>query len=66
MELYTAKQAKQRLGLRVDSSLHHLVNKGMIRRVIPPGREYGYYSKEDVDKLAQARQEFSEQNRIAV
>jgi hypothetical protein len=59
--LYTASEAKKKLGGIAGESLKRLVDDGKIRRIIPPGnKKRGLYSKEDVDKLAEAMNQFME------
>ena len=59
-KLYTASQARERLGGMSSSSFKRLVDAGKIRKVTPPGKVQGMYIKEDVDKLAEAMQHFVE------
>ncbi|HJT60007.1 MAG TPA: hypothetical protein VJ761_26090 [Ktedonobacteraceae bacterium] len=59
--LYTASEAKMRLGGIAAESLKRLVEDGKIRKVIPPdNKKRGLYVKEDVDKLAEAMEQFME------
>lgn len=48
---YTAQQAQKRLGL-AKTSFYYYVNNGKIKPVVPPLRKEGYYSKEEIDQLA--------------
>lgn len=58
-DLYTAAEAREKLGGIAPESLKRLVEDGKIRRIIPPeNKKRGYYHKEDVDKLARAMQHF--------
>lgn len=60
-ELYTASEAKLRLGGIAGESLKRLVTDGKIRKITPPGnKKRGMYLKEDVDKLASAIEQFME------
>lgn len=58
--LYTSIQARTKLGGMASSSFKALVDKGQIRKIVPPGKVQGMYLKEDVDKLAEAMQKFVE------
>lgn len=58
--LYTSTQARTKLGGMAPSSFKALVDKGQIRKIVPPGKVQGMYMKEDVDKLAEAMQKFIE------
>ncbi|MBA2287310.1 MAG: hypothetical protein H0W02_17705 [Ktedonobacteraceae bacterium] len=57
-KLYTASQARERLGGMSTSSFKRLVDANKIRKVVPPGKTQGQYIKEDVDKLAEAMEQF--------
>jgi hypothetical protein len=48
-KLYTHKQVMEKLGIG-PATLVNLVDKGVITRVIPPGRKTGFYIREDVDE----------------
>lgn len=64
--LYSASEARMKLGGISGETLKNLVDDGKIRKVIPPGnRRRGMYVKEDVDKLVEAREEFIEMYLIA-
>jgi len=59
--LYTASEAREKLGGIAPASLQRLVDAGKIKKVIPPeNKRRGFYDKDDVDKLAEAMQEFIE------
>jgi hypothetical protein len=59
--LYTASQAREKLGGIAGESLKRLVDDGKVRKVIPPdNKKRGMYVKEDVDKLAEAMNQFME------
>lgn len=49
--LYTAKEARNRLGVGEDK-FQYMVKKGQVRKVILPGRKYGMYSRPEIDELA--------------
>jgi len=57
-KLYTASEARDRLGGMSSSSFKRLVDSGKIRKVVPPGKTQGRYIREDVDKLAEAMEQF--------
>ncbi len=54
--LYTASQARAKLGNMATSTFHRHVLAGRIRKVTPPDKKQGLYVKEDVDALAQELQ----------
>ena len=57
--LYTASEARRRLGGIAGASLQRLVDDGKVRKVIPPdNKKRGLYVREDVDKLAEAMLQF--------
>jgi len=59
--LYTASEAREKLGGIAPTSLQRLVDAGKIRKIVPPeNKKRGLYIKEDVDKLAEAMQDFIE------
>jgi hypothetical protein len=55
---YTATIAKRKLGNISDGMLRSYVTRGKIKRVVPSERKQGFYSREDVDKLARSLDEF--------
>src|SRR5947207_15346327 len=59
-KLYTAKEAREILGGMSPTSFKRLVDGGKIRRVVPPNKKQGLYSKEDVDNMAAVIKEFVE------
>jgi hypothetical protein len=54
---YTAGQAVKKLHMS-RSSLYNLVERGQIKKITPPGKTDGFYSKEDVNRLAIAQEAF--------
>src|SRR5215469_4861836 len=54
---YSATEAMKRLGM-ARSSFYDLVEKGKIKRVIPPNRSDGYYPKADIDRMVKAKELF--------
>jgi hypothetical protein len=59
-KLYTAKEAREKLGGLAPTSFKRLVDSGKIKKVVPPNKKNGFYIKEDVDKLAAIMNEFVE------
>ncbi len=57
-KLYKASEARAKLGGMSTSSFKRLVDSGKIRKVVPPGKTQGEYVREDVDKLAEAMEQF--------
>jgi predicted DNA-binding transcriptional regulator AlpA len=55
---YSASEAIKKLGLP-RSTFYDLVEKGTIKKIVPPGRSDGYYLKAAIDDLAKARQLFT-------
>jgi hypothetical protein len=51
-QLYSASEAREKLGGMASSSFHRLITGGKIRKITPPGKTHGMYLKEDVDALA--------------
>lgn len=51
---YTAREAQQRLGLGVGA-FYYLVDTGRIKKLAPPGKTRGFYSKHQIEKLAKER-----------
>lgn len=48
----TASATRKKLGNISDGMLRSYLVKGLIERVVPPGRKQGFYKREDVEKLA--------------
>jgi hypothetical protein len=64
-DLYTASEARRKLGGIAPASLQRLVQAGKIRKVVPPAnKKRGLYIKEDVDKLIAANREFTERHAL--
>lgn len=51
--LYTAKEAREKLGV-TDDKFQYMVRTGLIKKVILPGRKYGVYAQAEVNRLASA------------
>jgi|SRR5450755_2013689 predicted site-specific integrase-resolvase len=56
---YSASQVMKKLGI-ASSTLYHFVDTGKIRRIVPPNMREGYYVREDVDKLADEKEQFEQ------
>lgn len=48
----TASATRKLLGNISDGMLRSYIQRGLIERVVPPGRKQGFYKREDVEKLA--------------
>lgn len=55
---YTATEAIKKLGMP-RTSFYNLVDKGVIKKVVQPGRTEGYYLKAAIDDLVKARELFT-------
>ena len=51
---YTAGEARQHLDMDVGA-FYYLVETGKIKRITPPGKKRGFYSKHQIEKLANER-----------
>lgn len=49
---YSGREVQRKLGI-TEPALRNLVNQRKIRRVIPPGKQYGVYLREEVDTYAE-------------
>jgi hypothetical protein len=49
---YTGREVQRKLGI-TEPALRNLVNQRKIRKIIPPGRQYGVYLKEEIDTFAE-------------
>lgn len=56
--MYTAQEAIAVLGIP-STAFYGLVNAGDLRRIVPPGRKEGFYSKAEIDSYGRALQAFS-------
>lgn len=54
---YSAGQAIKKLGVP-RSTFYDMVERGQIRKVVPPNKSDGWYHKSEVDKMARANQLF--------
>ncbi len=61
---YTASQAMRRLGMNKGTFFNH-AKAGKITKLIPPGGSEGYYKREEIDEMAQAKELFLLQYSIA-
>ncbi len=57
--LYTSSEARSKLNAST-STFKRWVDNGKIRKVTPPNKKQGMYVKEDVDKLAEEMQPFTQ------
>lgn len=48
---YTAQEARQRLNANVGA-FYYLIETGKLKKVMPPGKKRGYYSKYQIERLA--------------
>jgi len=48
---YTAREAQEKLGLN-RNTFQYYVRQGKIKKVVPPLRSEGFYSKKEIDRLA--------------
>lgn len=51
---YTAREAQQCLDLGVGA-FYYLIDVGKIKKIVPPGKQRGFYSKHQIEKLAKER-----------
>lgn len=59
--LYTASEAREKLGGISAEALKRLVEAGKVHKETPPtNKKRGYYKKTDVDRLAEAMEDFIE------
>jgi len=65
LELYTLKQSVQRLGNMTPTEFYRIVQREGIRTVTPMGKKSKLYSKEDVERIAAAIEEFHRKYRLA-
>ncbi len=49
---YSGREVQRKLGI-TEPALRNLVNQRRIRKVTPPGRQYGVYLKEEIDTFAE-------------
>ena len=51
---YTSSEARQKLGMQVGA-FYYLIEIGKIKKLTPPGKKQGFYSKHQIDRLAKER-----------
>jgi hypothetical protein len=51
---YCAGEARQQLGINVGA-FYYLIDTGKIKKLIPPGKKQGFYSKHQIERLARER-----------
>ncbi len=49
---YSGREAQRKLGI-TEPALRNLVNQRKIKKIIPPGKQYGVYLREEVDTYAE-------------
>ncbi len=49
---YTGREVQRKLSI-TEPALRNLVNQRKIRKIIPPGKQYGVYLKEEIDTYAE-------------
>ena len=49
---YSGRDVQRKLGIS-EPALRNLVNQRKIKKIIPPGREYGVYLREEIDTFAE-------------
>lgn len=49
---YTGRDVQRKLGI-TEPALRNLVNQKKLKKIIPPGRDYGVYLREEVDTYAE-------------
>src|SRR5262249_33360771 len=49
---YTASVTRRKLGNISDGMLRSYIQRGLVERIVPPGRKQGFYKRDGVDKLA--------------
>lgn len=57
--MYTAQEAIMAIDIP-STSFYALVNSGQIKKIVPPGRKEGYYSKAEIDRYARNLKIFNE------
>jgi len=56
--LYTSTEVRKLLSIS-GSQLNNLVDKGIIYKIVPPGKKNGFYTKETVDRYAETLAAFA-------
>jgi hypothetical protein len=51
---YSASEARQQLGINVGA-FYYLIDTGRIKKLTPPGKKQGFYSKHQIARLAKER-----------
>jgi len=51
---YCASEARQHLGMNVGA-FYYLIDTGKIKKLTPPGKKQGFYSKHQIERLARER-----------
>ncbi len=51
---FSAREARQQLGLNVGA-FYYLIDTGKVKRLTPPGKKQGFYSKHQIERLVRER-----------
>jgi len=51
---YSAREAREQLGINVGA-FYYLIDTGKIKKLTPPGKKQGFYSKHQIERLARER-----------
>jgi hypothetical protein len=51
---YTSREAQQHLGINVGA-FYYLIDIGKVKKLTPPGKKQGFYSKHQIERLAKER-----------
>ena len=62
---YSSSEARAKLKGMSPSSFKVLTDKGVIRKIVPPGKSQGRYLKEDVDRYAEEMEQFEQAYSLA-
>ena len=54
---YSGREVQKKLGI-TEPALRNLVNQNKIKRIVPPGRQYGVYLKTEIDRYAEKWEAF--------
>ncbi len=53
---YTSREAQQHLGINVGA-FYYLIDTGKVKKLTPPGKKQGFYSKHQIERLAKEKLE---------
>ena len=54
---YTGREVQEKLSI-TEPALRNLVNQKKIKKIVPPGRQYGVYLKQEIDRFAEKWEAF--------